>query len=227
MTQFYLEAFQWHGVKRGESLRVLRRRHQREGAASVQLQRREPGHRAPAQRDVHRQHRAASRHRRGASGDGARRDRAGGVYHASERRLDDVRQAPELRRVALAKLISFDIDGTLEVGDPPGYITIERVREAHALRLHHRELLRLDGQPAAANVAGARHHGLVHRAEAPSRSGQGRVQRRASTSTSAIRTWIGTTPSGTGSRTSIRTIRWTISGGRPRQRSMRGGRGRA
>ena len=33
----------------------------------------------------------------------------------------------------MATLISFDIDGTLEVGDPPGYITIERVREAHAL----------------------------------------------------------------------------------------------
>jgi hypothetical protein len=30
----------------------------------------------------------------------------------------------------LAKLISFDIDGTLEVGNPPGYITIERVRAA-------------------------------------------------------------------------------------------------
>jgi FMN phosphatase YigB (HAD superfamily) len=33
----------------------------------------------------------------------------------------------------LAKLISFDIDGTLEVGDPPGYITMARVREALAL----------------------------------------------------------------------------------------------
>jgi len=33
----------------------------------------------------------------------------------------------------LAKLISFDIDGTLEVGDPPGVITIARVREALAL----------------------------------------------------------------------------------------------
>ncbi len=30
----------------------------------------------------------------------------------------------------MAKLISFDIDGTLEVGNPPGYITIERVRKA-------------------------------------------------------------------------------------------------
>ena len=30
----------------------------------------------------------------------------------------------------MAKLISFDIDGTLEVGDPPGSITIERVRQA-------------------------------------------------------------------------------------------------
>jgi hypothetical protein len=27
-------------------------------------------------------------------------------------------------------LISFDIDGTLEVGDPPGYITIARVQQA-------------------------------------------------------------------------------------------------
>ena len=33
----------------------------------------------------------------------------------------------------MATLISFDIDGTLEVGNPPGYITIERVREALAL----------------------------------------------------------------------------------------------
>jgi len=33
----------------------------------------------------------------------------------------------------LAKLISFDIDGTLEVGDPPGSITMEMVRRAKDL----------------------------------------------------------------------------------------------
>jgi hypothetical protein len=33
----------------------------------------------------------------------------------------------------MARLISFDIDGTLEVGNPPGSITIARVREALAL----------------------------------------------------------------------------------------------
>ncbi len=33
----------------------------------------------------------------------------------------------------MPKLISFDIDGTLETGDPPGIITMARVREALAL----------------------------------------------------------------------------------------------
>lgn len=33
----------------------------------------------------------------------------------------------------LAKLISFDIDGTLEVGDPPGGITMEMVRRVQGL----------------------------------------------------------------------------------------------
>ncbi len=33
----------------------------------------------------------------------------------------------------MARLISFDIDGTLEVGDPPGYITMAMVRQAQLL----------------------------------------------------------------------------------------------
>ncbi|MBI3326757.1 MAG: HAD family hydrolase [Nitrospinae bacterium] len=33
----------------------------------------------------------------------------------------------------MAKLISFDIDGTLEVGDPPGIITLDMVRKAKDL----------------------------------------------------------------------------------------------
>ena len=33
----------------------------------------------------------------------------------------------------MAKVISFDIDGTLEVGDPPGAITMEMVRRVQGL----------------------------------------------------------------------------------------------
>jgi hypothetical protein len=36
-------------------------------------------------------------------------------------------------RSCVVKLISFDIDGTLEAGDPPGIITMDMVREIKAL----------------------------------------------------------------------------------------------
>jgi len=44
---------------------------------------------------------------------------------------DTLHPAPE--EDSLAKLISFDIDGTLEVGDPPGAIPITVVRRAQGL----------------------------------------------------------------------------------------------
>lgn len=36
-------------------------------------------------------------------------------------------------RVSLVTLVSFDIDGTLEVGEPPGIVTIALVRRAKGL----------------------------------------------------------------------------------------------
>ena len=77
-------------------LRVLRRRYQGRGTAPVLLERRQSGDRAHPHGHVHRQHRAAPRHGRRPAGQGAGRDRAGGVHHAQQRRLDHVRQTPEL-----------------------------------------------------------------------------------------------------------------------------------
>jgi len=49
----------------------------------------------------------------------------GGRLFKSESRFYE-----QLWKYKLAKLISFDIDGTLEVGEPPGIITMDMVREA-------------------------------------------------------------------------------------------------
>ena len=76
----------------------------------------------------------------------------------------------------MAKLISFDIDGTLEVGNPPGSITIARVREAHALGYivgscsdwpvsHQQRLWQEHGIPVAFTVL--KHHLDRVRAEFP------------------------------------------------------------
>ncbi len=96
MSQFFLEGVPvaWREARRG--LRVLRRRYQRRGPASLLLQRRQSGERAHPHRHVHRQHRAAPRHRGPAAGQGPGRDRAGGVHHPQQRRLDHVREVPQL-----------------------------------------------------------------------------------------------------------------------------------
>jgi hypothetical protein len=49
-----------------------------------------------------------------------------------DRLLFSERTAPPIRErgTYLVILISFDIDGTLEVGDPPGVLTMEMVRRA-------------------------------------------------------------------------------------------------
>ena len=48
--------------------------------------------------------------------------------------IDIGARAPRQHGTAkLTKLISFDIDGTLEVGDPPGGVTMEMVRQVQGL----------------------------------------------------------------------------------------------
>jgi hypothetical protein len=95
MAQFYLEGFQWHGVRRGDAL-VLRGRYQGRGTAPVLLDRRQFGERAHPHDHVHRQHRAAPRYAWRPAGQGSGRDCAGGIHHAQQWRLDNVWQIPEL-----------------------------------------------------------------------------------------------------------------------------------
>jgi hypothetical protein len=77
-------------------LRVLRGRYQGRGPAPVLLERRQSGERAHPYGHVHRQHRAAPRHSWRTAAQGSGRDRAGGIHHAKQRRLDHARQTPEL-----------------------------------------------------------------------------------------------------------------------------------
>ena len=78
-------------------LRVLRGRYQGRGTAPALLERRQSGERAHPYGHVHRLHRAAPRHGWRTAGQGSGRDRAGGIHHAKQWRLDHVRQTPELR----------------------------------------------------------------------------------------------------------------------------------
>ena len=90
------EAFQWHGVKRGDAFAFYAGDIRVEGPHPFCFERRQSGDRALPHRHVHRQHRAAPRHRRRPPGQGAGRDRAGGIHHAKQWRLDHVRQIPSL-----------------------------------------------------------------------------------------------------------------------------------
>ena len=61
-----------------------------------------------------------------------RGDGVAGIIRSSDLH-DRVRGIASPGRSCVVKLISFDIDGTLEVGDPPGIITMDMVREIKAL----------------------------------------------------------------------------------------------
>ena len=96
MAQFFLEAFQWHGVKRGDAFALYAGDIRVEGPHPFCFERRQSGERAHPYGHVHRQHRAAPRHGWRTAGQGSGRDCAGGIHHAKQWRLDHVRQIPEL-----------------------------------------------------------------------------------------------------------------------------------
>jgi hypothetical protein len=88
MVQFFLKAFQWHGVKRVAAFAFYAGDIRVEGPHPFLLERRQFGNRVPPHGHVHRQHRAAPRHGRRAAGQGSGRDRAGGIHHAKQWRPD-------------------------------------------------------------------------------------------------------------------------------------------
>jgi hypothetical protein len=98
IAQFFPEAFQWHGVKRGDAFAFYAGDIRVEGphpfcSSGANL---ENGRTAHPHGHVHRQHRAAPRHGWRTAGQGSGRDGAGGIHHSKQWRLDHVRQTPEL-----------------------------------------------------------------------------------------------------------------------------------
>ena len=94
MAQFFLEAFQWHGVKRGDAFAFY--------AGDIRV---EGPHRFSSSggnlgngrtRTAMYTDSIEQRHGRRTPGQGSGRDCAGGIHHAQQRRLDHVRQIPEL-----------------------------------------------------------------------------------------------------------------------------------
>ncbi len=133
MAQFFLEAFQWHGVKRGDAFAFYAGDIRVEGPHPFCSSGGNLGTGRLPHRHVHRQHRAAPRHRRRTPGQGSGRDRAGGLHHAQQWRLDHVRQIPELTACDTgARLRSLDarrhvgvvLDRSLRTVDAKHYVEL-------------------------------------------------------------------------------------------------------
>ena len=80
--QFFLEGYQWHGVKRGDAFAFYAGDITVEGPHPFCSSGGNLGAGALPYGHVHRQHRAAPRHSRRAAGQGSGRDRAGSIRHA-------------------------------------------------------------------------------------------------------------------------------------------------
>jgi hypothetical protein len=96
MAQFFLEAFQWHGVKRGDAFAFYAAAEIRvEGPHSFSSSGGNLGNGRPVRRCTPTD-RAAPRHGGRTAGQGSGRDGAGRIHHPKQWRLDHVRQTPEL-----------------------------------------------------------------------------------------------------------------------------------
>ena len=96
MAQFFLEGFQWHGVKRGDAFAFY--------AGDIRVEGPHPFCSSGGNLGTGRLRTAmytdSIEQLRGTAGatagQGSGRDRAGGIHHSKQRRLDHVRQIPEL-----------------------------------------------------------------------------------------------------------------------------------
>jgi hypothetical protein len=117
MTQLVREAFQWHGVKRGDAFAFYVEGPPRSAQAAAIWRTGAPyGH-------LHRQHRAAPRHGWRTAGQGSGGDSAGGIHHSQQWGLDHVRQTPELTAGhtgdhRLAAIWASAVDEQSHAGEP-------------------------------------------------------------------------------------------------------------
>jgi hypothetical protein len=92
MAQFFLEGFQWHGVKRGDAFAFY--------AGDIRVEGPHPfcssGGNLGTGRCRTPMYTDSIEQLRGTAGQGSGRDGAGGIHHAKRWRLDHVRQTSEL-----------------------------------------------------------------------------------------------------------------------------------